>query len=258
MPGRRVALTNQRIAVPLSVGVVGLALIGFGQSVPNRHSIEDDLTTRSTQALQKADLVDLTVSFSGRDATITGPGPAEVAQRAESVVSAVDGVRVAKAEVACGGSAAEPAPIATPTPIATPDATPTAAPTAAVPDIPLGFTLVDGGIKVTGTVRAKATEEALISAVQSAGQGWKVTDKLAVDPGLAAEPLAADRFPALSKLIAAAPIDGTKLVIQYNADTVILRGTPATPAAERALLTAAAGTVPTASGVLDGLDVPKH
>ena len=226
MPGRRVALSNQRITVPLSVGVVGLALIGIGQSVPNRHSIEHDLTARSTQALQKADLVDLIVSFSGRDATITGSAPAEVAQRAESVVGAVDGVRVAKAKFSGGGSAATPAPIATPAPVATP----TPAPTAAVPDIPLGFTLVDGGIKVTGTVRAKATEEALISAVQAAGHGWKVTDKLAVDPGLASEPLAADRFPALGKLIATAPIGGTKLVIQYNADTVILRGTPATAA----------------------------
>jgi hypothetical protein len=255
MPGRSLASSN-RIAVPLSVGIVGLALIGIGQAVPNRHSIENDLTTKSTKALHDADLVGLTVSFSGRDATISGAGQAEVAQRAEGVVKDVKGVRAAKAELAGGGgaAAAAPAPSQTPTPVETP--TP-AATTTPIADLPLGFTLVDGGIKVTGTVRAKATEEALITAVQATGHGWKVTDKLAVDPTLAAEPLAAERFPGLTQLLATAPIDGTKLVIQYNGETVILRGTPATPEAERALLTAAAGTVPAPSGVLDGLDVPK-
>jgi hypothetical protein len=254
MPGRSVAASH-RVAVPLSVGIVGLALIGIGQTVPNRHSIENDLTTKSTKALHDADLVGLTVSFSGRDATISGAGQAEVAQRAVDAVKDVDGVRVAKAELAGGGGTAAPAPGPTP---ATATPTPTPAPTATpIADLPLGFTLVDGGIKVTGTVRAKATDEALITAVRAAGHGWKVTDKLSVDPTLAAEPLAAERFPGLTRLLATAPIDGTKLVIQYNGDTVILRGTPATPEAERALLTAAAGTVPVPSGVLDGLDVPE-
>jgi hypothetical protein len=268
MAGRRVAPPAYRVAVPLSVGIVGLALIGVGQAVPNRHSIESDLTTRSSQALQKADLVGLTVSFSGRDATITGAGQTELAQKAVDVVAGVDGVRVAKAKLAAAGSAAatpapaqtaSPGPTATASTAPTETTTPTEAPTAtaAVADIPLGFTLADGAIKVTGTVQSQATGDALISAVRAAGQGWTVTDKLSVDPALAAEPLAADRFPALTRLIAAAPTKGSLLVIQYNADSVILRGKPATAAAERKLLTAAAGTVKSPSGVLDGLDVPK-
>jgi hypothetical protein len=254
-------MAGRSLVLPVSVGVVGLALIGFGQAVPNRHSIENDLTARSTKALQTADLTGLTVSFSGRDATITGTGPADVANRAESVVSAVDGVRVADAQLSSGDPAppATPAPtpvaVATPSVTPTPEPTPTPAPTQAAA-IPIGFTLADGTITVTGTVQSQASGQALINATKAAGHGWKVVDKLGVNTSLAAPAPKANRLPALTRLLAKAPVGGTKLVIQYNHDTVILRGTPATSKIEFSLLNAAATTVSGKSKVTDGLDVP--
>ena len=96
MAGRITAGPGRRLVVPVAVGVVGLTLITLGQIVPNRHAIEDDLTSRSSEALKSADLVGLSVSFSGRDATITGAGSTELANQAKDVVSTVDGVRVAR------------------------------------------------------------------------------------------------------------------------------------------------------------------
>jgi len=246
---------SRRLAVPAFVGVVGLTLIGIGQAVPNRHSIENDLTARSARALQAAGLPGLTVSFSGRDATISGTGPAELGHRAEHVVSTVAGVRTANAELARSAAAPEsgPAPAAEP---ATGE-TPTPAPTSPPAVVPVGFTLVDGTITITGTVRSEATRSTLTDAARAAGKSWKIVDRLTVDSSLATSATPQPkRFPAIGRLLATAPVDGAKLVIQYAGPTVILRGTPATAGAERALLTAAAATVGSTTAVKDGLDVP--
>jgi BON domain-containing protein len=257
--------TGNRLVVPASVGVIGLALIGLGQTIPNRHAIQDDLTSRSTEALKSADLVGLSVSFSGRDATITGSGNAGEADQAEDVVSTVEGVRVARAEL--GGAGTTPAESPAPTETASATTAPTQTSTAAAPAetpteapapkpaaLPVGFTLVDGTITVTGTVGSKAAGTALIFAVKAAGNGWTVVDRLVVDDALTVAEPKPSRLPAVTRLLAAAPIDGTKLVIQYNRGSVILRGTPASAAAERALLTSAARTVANKSAVVDGLD----
>ena len=224
---------GRRLVVPASVGVIGLALLGIGQSQVNRHAIQDDLTTRSTRALKSADLTGLSVSFAGRDATITGADTAERARQAVAVVSAVDGVETAKADLS---AAVEPS-----------------TPAASAIVIPVGFTLADGTITVTGTVGSKSAQANLIDAVKATGKGWQVVDRLSV-AGSATEEPKQSRLSAVTQLLAKAPITGSKLVIQYNHGSVILRGTPADAAAERALLTAAAATVDAPSAVVDGLD----
>src|SRR4051794_33594082 len=211
------------LVLPACVGVAGLTLICIGQFGPNRHAIQDDLTSRSTAALASARLTGLSVSFSGRDATITGATTAEQADRAEALVSSVDGVRVVKADLA-GDAAAAPSPAATatgPSPAVTdtpaqtqspatetpaPDtsatetpatATPAATATAAPVAVPVGFTLVDGRITVTGTVRSTSAGHALIAAVKAAGNGWTVVDRLRVDGSITAPAPKAGRLPAL-------------------------------------------------------------
>jgi len=263
MAARITAGAGRRLVVPVSVGVIGLGLIGFGQIVPNRHAIEDDLTSRSSEALKSADLVGLSVSFSGRDATITGAGSTELANQAEGVVSTVDGVRVANADLTGDTAPAEtPAPVETPTETAvpvetsTPVETPAATATPKPMILPVGFTLVDGMITVTGTVGSPAAKTGLINAVKMAGSGWTVVDKLIVDGSLTTQEPKPNRLAALSRLLRTAPVDGAKLVIQYNHGSVILRGTPSDAAAERALLTAASATVDSKSAVVDGLDTP--
>src|SRR5689334_4602528 len=105
---------RRRLALPVSVGAVGLGLIMFGQVVPNRHAIEDDLTARSLDALKAAGLTGVSVSFSGRDATLTGSADAA---KATDVVKQVDGVRVV---IVDSTETATPAATATPNETATP------------------------------------------------------------------------------------------------------------------------------------------
>lgn len=85
----------RRSPVPaIVVGVVGLLAVGFGQSVPNRHAMERDLTERSERALQAAGISRAQVSFVGRDGVVRVARAAD-ADRAIAVVRAQEGVRVA-------------------------------------------------------------------------------------------------------------------------------------------------------------------
>ena len=258
----RPSIAGGPLAVPVSVGVIGLALIGIGQVVPNRHAIEDDLTTRSSEALESADLTGFSISFSGRDATLTGSDIGGAAGRATAVVESVDGVRVVHTSITSQDEI--PAPAETSAPAETPALAETsapaetseAAPTPKPAALPVGFTLMDGTITATGSVPSKAAGSALIDAVKAAGNDWKVVDHLQVDDSLTAAEPEQSRLDAVSHLLATAPIDGSKLVIQYNHGSVILRGTPSDAASERALLTAATATVAKKSAVVDGLDTP--
>jgi outer membrane protein OmpA-like peptidoglycan-associated protein len=85
--------------VPVLVAIVGLLAIVLAQSIPNRHSIENDLTSRSERALRGAGLSTVDVEFVGRDATVYADSEAD-AGRALAIVRAQEGVRVARAEVA--------------------------------------------------------------------------------------------------------------------------------------------------------------
>jgi hypothetical protein len=255
----------RRLALPLAVGTTGLVLIGIVQAVPFRHSIENDLADRSQQALRAHQLVGLTVRFSGRDATITGPGPDAVARTAQDVVSQVHGVRVATVRLSgvdpAGAPLADPAPTETPTPAATltpepgPSSAAAAAPTPHPAAVPVGFTLAAGTITVTGTVPSAADGIAVVDAVKAAGNGWTVVNRLSVDSALPTLSPSLDRLPAVTELLTKAPAAVSKLVIQFAGTRVILRGTVGTTGTELALLTAAAATVPSKSGVVDGVNV---
>jgi hypothetical protein len=261
------ATGSRTFIVPAAVGIIGLALIGIGQTGPNRHAIEDDLTNRSTEALRSAGLGGISVSFSGRDADLTGTGSRQVVDRALAVVRDVQGVRVAEGRVTgVVPAAAAPAdPASTPEPAAAPAATPSAepppTPVATTPEaaesapLPVAFTLDGGTITATGSVPSDPARTDLIGAVRAAGHGWKVVDRLDVNAAVTAPAPAKDKLPAVTTLLAGAPIDGSKLVIQYKGETVILRGAPANGRTEQALLAAAAASVDASATVVDGLDV---
>jgi outer membrane protein OmpA-like peptidoglycan-associated protein len=84
---------RRNLAPAIAVGAVGLLAIGIGQSIPNRHAIERDLTDRSTQALQAAGVSGAEVSFVGRDGEVRLGSPADQA-RVSDIVRAQAGVRV--------------------------------------------------------------------------------------------------------------------------------------------------------------------
>ncbi len=88
-------MTKRRWAA-LAVSIVGLAVIGLAQGIPNRHSIEDNLTQRSNAALQQAGLSGVKVSFVGRDGTLLVPTKNDL-EKAKAVVEGLEGVRVVSA-----------------------------------------------------------------------------------------------------------------------------------------------------------------
>jgi outer membrane protein OmpA-like peptidoglycan-associated protein len=77
----------------IAVGVAGLLVIGLVQSIGNRHSIEDNLTRRSSQALEQAGITGMQVRFTGRDGSVVVTSAADVA-KAREVVGGLEGVRV--------------------------------------------------------------------------------------------------------------------------------------------------------------------
>jgi outer membrane protein OmpA-like peptidoglycan-associated protein len=78
------------------VAVTGLSAIAVGQGFPNRDAIEDNLTRRSSAALEQAGVAGVQVSFVGRDGSLLVPTQADV-DRARQIVLAVEGVRVVEA-----------------------------------------------------------------------------------------------------------------------------------------------------------------
>lgn len=79
--------------VGIAVGAAGLVVVGLLQNVANRHSIEDNLTGRSTAALDRAGINGAQVSFTGRDGTLVVTSAADV-DKARAVVAGLEGVRV--------------------------------------------------------------------------------------------------------------------------------------------------------------------
>lgn len=84
---------NKRTWAGIAIGAVGLLAIGLAQSIPNRHSMEDNLTRRSTAALEQAGITGTQVKFVGRDGTLEVTSAADV-ERARQVVAGLEGVRV--------------------------------------------------------------------------------------------------------------------------------------------------------------------
>lgn len=83
--------------VGIAVGAVGLLVIGLAQDIGNRHSIEDNLTGRSSTALEQAGIAGTQVHFVGRDGSVVVTSAADVS-RAREVVGGLEGVRVVDVE----------------------------------------------------------------------------------------------------------------------------------------------------------------
>jgi outer membrane protein OmpA-like peptidoglycan-associated protein len=105
------------------VGVAGFGLLFVLQGIPNRHAIEADLTSRSTQALRSAGLSTVDVSFVGRDGTVRARTAAD-ADRALAIIRAQDGVRVASAQI-LSTPTAQPTPAPSPIPSSPTPSSPT-------------------------------------------------------------------------------------------------------------------------------------
>jgi outer membrane protein OmpA-like peptidoglycan-associated protein len=197
---------------------LGLALIGLAQLLPNRHSIEDDLTARSKTALSASGIDGVAVSFTGRDGTLTVPDADEV-DRAADVVRHIEGVRVVSAHAATQPGAAF---FRTPT---------------------VMVVLADGRAIVTGAVPTDQVRTALIAGFA----GLSVQDSLTLDPGVT--DAAVTRLPAVVKALG-----NDKATVTLRDGRITLTGTVAS-ASVRATANAAATTAVGANNVDNHLAV---
>lgn len=92
-------------ALVIALGVAGFALL-FYSTVPQRaEGMETDLLLQSRIALRQARLPDDGLTFSGRDAILTGlRGTAQVSEQARRTVARVHGVRLVRLRVLEPGS----------------------------------------------------------------------------------------------------------------------------------------------------------
>lgn len=219
--------------------VVPTVLAGVTELWP-RHQIESTLSAAGGQALAAAGFPGATVSFTGRDGTITGVPSGQAAQ-AVAAVEAATGVRIAQAGDA-GGSGA---------PAGTGAATGSApAPSQAAQ--PFTLTRQGGSIIVAGTVGSDADKAALLAAATAKAGGATVVDQITVTSG-ATLPTGVDATSvgALTAALVAAPGD---LAASVTTSGVSLTG--AVPSdATKAGIAAAVGSALSGVTVDNGLTV---
>ncbi|GIH08051.1 hypothetical protein Rhe02_61180 [Rhizocola hellebori] len=208
------AATRRPAWVAAVVAIAGLSAIGVAQGFPNRDAIEDNLTQRSSAALEQAGVSGVQVSFVGRDGTLLVPTQAEV-DRARTIVAAVEGVRVVEAR-----AVQAPKPARSPAVTIKVDSARVTI-EGSVPDQTIKNTLTaigngenltvdpgvndtglaglpgivhamgtkaidasillrDGEITLTGTVESVAVRDAIVAAAGQAVSASKVTDRLQV------------------------------------------------------------------------------
>lgn len=153
------------LAIPLVLAALGSWL--------THKAIEDDLTTRTTAALKEAGYTPQSVTFSGRDGTISVTGSGSPS--AEEIALAVEGVRVILPSDGAKGATSN-----------VESSTPPAADGGA--DAASGVTLSQSaeGIKVTATVPSEDDKQALLDAVTKSAGSKKVIDNVTVTEGAAA------------------------------------------------------------------------
>lgn len=231
--------------------VVPTALAGLTLLWP-RPQIEAELTRTAIESLAAAGISGADVSFTGRDATISGPD----AGRAAEIVQGVSGVRVAQVPPGpgtgggTGGGAPEPAPA--------PDA-------AAAAAAPFGIARRGDDIVLTGVVGTKEEADALVAAATAQAGGRTVVDELTVTPGAVAQAGATPDAVGTVAGLLGATTDG--VAAAFDGDTLTLTGSAPDSASAQAAgaalsaalpgttvdnqLTVAGGAAPAPGGELD-------
>lgn len=206
--------------------VVPTVLAGLTLLWP-RPQIEDGLTRTATESLAAAGITGAGVTFSGRDALLTGVSGPE-AQRAVDVVRGVPGVRVATAPVP--GAPENPGGEG-------PGAGPGAAATG-----PFGIARRGEDVVLTGVVGSEEERTALVAAATEQAGGLTVVDELTVTPGALPQPgVTASSVGTIAALLGATT-DGVAASI--DGDTLTLTGTAPDSASAQAAGQALSAVLP--------------
>jgi outer membrane protein OmpA-like peptidoglycan-associated protein len=219
--------------VGLAVAVLGLAGIVTAQHLPIRETVQDDLTTRSEQALAAAGLSAVEVDFIGRDGTLKAASATE-ADQALAIVRKLEGVRVAVAEVP---AVAAPAP------------SPSPSPTAAATPPTVVLTLSGGRAVLTGTVPTEAARTRLVQVATSLAGTGPVDDQLKIDPSVTDAGI-----DGVANVVAAYGPGAKDVSVELRGGNLSLAGTLASQAAKDAVAAAAAQA---GSVVVDRTEVAK-
>jgi len=207
--------SGTRSAAALIVAAVGLVVLGLVQSIPNRHSMEHDLTGRSLRALRDAGLTGVEVSFVGRDGTVLVHSPADAGQ-ARSIVQRQEGVRVATVKVVTGPAR-----------------------------LPAVHIVVDGGrVVLDGTVPSDDARTALVTAATAVFGSSGVDNRLTVDAAVSDAGLAG-----VGDVLAALGKDARQATVDLRDGRITLTGTVASREAKDAAVRAATRATGSASTV---------
>jgi outer membrane protein OmpA-like peptidoglycan-associated protein len=214
--------SGTRSVAALLVAALGLVVLGLVQSIPSRHSMEADLTSRSLQALHDAGLTGVEVTFVGRDGTVRVHSAAD-AGRALSIVERQEGVRVAIVEV-----------------ITEPARRP-----------PSVHIVVDGGrAALDGTVPTEDARAALVAAATAVFGSGGVDNHLTVDTSVGDTGLAG-----VGDIVAALGKDAKQATVDLRDGRITLSGTVPSQEAKDAAVRAATRVAGSASNVDDRLMV---
>lgn len=246
-------LRARRNPVPAVVlAVIGLLVIGVAQGVPNRHSIERSLTSRSTRALQAAGLP-AEVTFTGRDGVVRVA--AADADQARKIVLTQEGVRVVHVVTPAGPDPAGPGPAtpdpAVPDPAASGPASPGPSDPAALAAPSVTITVTGGRASLSGAVASDAIRSALVDAAKSVyGQG-AVDDRLTVQSGIGDAGISG-----LGAVLSGLGKGTATATVELVDNRITLTGTASSAAAKAAAVNAAQQSVGTSGTVVDRLTVP--
>lgn len=243
-------LRARRNPVPAVVlAVIGLLVIGVAQGVPNRHSIERSLTSRSTRALQAAGLP-ADVTFTGRDGVVRVA--AADADQARKIVLTQEGVRVVRVITPAGPDPAGPDP-AGPDPAVSGPASPEPSDPAGMvaPSVTVTVAVTGGRASLSGAVPSDAIRSTLVDAAKSIyGQG-AVEDRLTVQSGIGDAGISG-----LGAVLSGLGKGTAAATVELVDNQITLTGTASSTAAKAAAVNAAQQSVGTSGTVVDRLTVP--
>lgn len=249
---------------PVALGVVGLLGLGVVHDVPMRHSIENDLESRTqSQVLGPLGLSGVKIDFTGRDGVLSGTVPAGTDIEAlKAKVRELAGVRVVTGDLTSeGGTTPTPTPTPTPSettaPSPTPSQTTAPSPTPSVSTSPAAAALpavnaviTKGKVVLTGKVPSEDAAKALVAEAEQTFGAGNVSNQLTVDATVGDTGLSG-----LGAVLAALA-KASDATVDYKDGTITLTGTVASDAEKKAAVDAATTAVGgDATKVVDQLKV---
>jgi outer membrane protein OmpA-like peptidoglycan-associated protein len=236
-------------ALPITVGLIGLALLGGVQQGPLRAGIERDLTVRARQALDEAGLASIGVDTTGRDIRLTGRvDSAAERTRAVTVVRDVTGVRRAQDDLSGPGGPNPAAPTGDETPRSSAQASGTPSGDTLAPTR-ISARISANRVTLGGVLTDDATRTQVLNDVARVLPGVPLLDRLTLDPDAGSAGLT--HLPAV--LSALGP--DAEATIELSGGTLVLAGGVPFEENRTSALAAAAVVTGDAAAVSDQLRV---